>query len=87
MGIQSTIGIDRDDAICRIRLIGCLVSEKAYRRLEDACFEPNMRIETFVDDGLDFSLSGLDEWTCTMLENKMGEPFYRFSMYDNYNVS
>jgi hypothetical protein len=28
----------------------------------------------------------LSKWTDKMLEDKMDEPFYRFSMFDNYLI-
>jgi len=39
-----------------------------------------------VDDGINFDLDNIEKWTDTMLGDKLDEPFFRFSMFENYLV-
>lgn len=88
MGIQSTQDISKCDAINRIHKIDELVLNRKYKDLEDTTGEYDINLESFIDS--ECALIGernLSSWTDTMLENKMDEPFYRYSMFDNYVIT
>jgi len=86
MSIQSTLTIDREDAIRRIQKITICVINKDYRILDEVSFEPDYDPKTFINEASDIDVKALSKWTCTMLEDQMDEPFYRYSMFDNYRV-
>lgn len=87
MGIQSTQYVSRETAISRIVDIDYLILKKRYRSLEDCTSESDYNIQEYVDNyTINNTEVDLLEWTDTMLEDKMDEPYYRFSMFDNYCV-
>ena len=66
--------------------IASIVLTKDYRVMEYSTNEHDEDLESFVDRGLDFTLSSISKWTDRMLEDKMDEPFYRYSIFENYLV-
>ena len=88
MGIKSTRQISRDLAIHRILEVNLLISQRDYRGLEDCSGEYDYNLKEFVDGTVvdEVTSKVLEKWTDTMLADKMDEPFYRFSMFDNYLI-
>lgn len=88
MGIQSTREIRRWQAIERIELIYKLAIDFDYREIEDESCEDDYDVEDFVDK---FNLTqdkidNINKWSNSMLEKYMDKPFFRYSMFDNYDV-
>lgn len=88
MGIKSTSYVTRESAISRILEVDGLLCQKHYRALEATTSEHNYDLEAFVDstEPLNVTHGCLSRWTDTMLEDKLDEPFYRWSMFDNYYI-
>ena len=88
MGIRSTRRISRDLATRRILEVNLLISQRDYRGLENCSGEYDYNIKEFVDGTVvdEVTSSGLSKWTDTMIADKMDEPFFRFSMFDNYLI-
>lgn len=88
MGIQSTSNISRETAINRILKIDALIADKNYRELESETSEHDIDLAEYVNkaEPLNVDEETLLKWTDTMLEDKMDEPFYRLSMFDNYLI-
>lgn len=88
MGIQSTREISRQRAIERIVKISDLIVNKNYRSLEDVTDESDYNLQKFVDSYTEGTLTedALEGWTDTMVEEKVDEPFFRHSQFDNYQV-
>ena len=87
MGIKSTVRILRNDAIERIKNVDYLILKKRYRDLEECTSEHDYDIRNYVDSyNVNYSDVDLTQWTDTMLEDKMDEPFYRYSMFNNYLI-
>lgn len=86
MGIKSTRYITREAAIARIKGVHSLATDKNYRELEFTSHDPNCDIELFVEEEQNFDISNIIQWTDEMLGNKMDEPFYRWSIFDNYLI-
>lgn len=86
MGIQSTQDITRDQAIYRIVQVSNLIKTKNYIELEQTSFEPDINLQEFVDnwDGKDTTC--INNWTDKMIEDIMDEPFFRYSMFENYLI-
>jgi len=84
MGVQSTRYIKRSEAIERILEIQDLVREIDYKGIEDASFEPNCDLASFVEAEL--SKNHFIKKTNGMLGDLMYRPFYRYSMFENYIV-
>ena len=84
MGIKSTMDITRENAITRINKINEIVADKDYRRLEGTTSEHDHDLRDFVDNGT--HPTDISKWTNSMLEDLMDEPFYRYSMFDNYSI-
>ena len=88
MGIQSTQDVSRAEAINRIYEIDELILNKKYKDLEDTTGEHDINLESFVNSECDLIRDkDLSNWTDTMLEDKIDEPFYRYSMFDNYAIT
>lgn len=85
MGIQSTRDISRQDAIDRIEKIINLVKNKNYREIENVSNETDYNVQSFVDKVI--IDDNIDNWTNKMLEDVIDCPFFRYSMFDNYNVN
>jgi hypothetical protein len=89
MGVQSTVTIDRDRAIERILKIRELILQRRYRDLEKEAFEPDLHPKELVDNwDADDScfVDNLQNWTNGMLGDQLDYPFFRFSMFENYDV-
>jgi len=86
MSIKSTSYIKRDDAISRIQKIYNIIEEKKYKDLESITFEEDYNLANFVDNFSLFNISNIDKWTNKMLSDKIDDPFFRYSMFDNYIV-
>jgi|GEM_PF-6473746 hypothetical protein len=86
MSIQSTITVNRKWAIYRIRLIARLVDLRDYKGVEQESFEPDYDVQAFVDEKTNVVIDNLDNWTNRMLERVIDQPFFRQSLFDNYNV-
>lgn len=87
MSIQSTIHISREYAIERISLIHSLKQDYNYKEIQDITVE-DASVESFVD-GEDIpsrKMDVIEQWTNKMLEDKMDEPFYRRSLFENYLI-
>ena len=84
MGIQSTQYIIRERAIKRIRFIDSCVNYEDYRGLEEEAYGPDNSVRDFIQ-GVRVN-GAIEQWTNTMLADKMDEPFYRYSMFDNYII-
>ena len=61
-----------------------LISLMDYSGLDDTVFEPDYSVGDFINTNL--PLRGVGSWTNNMLTDKMDEPFYRLSMFDNYLI-
>ncbi len=85
MGVQSTRYITREAAITRINKVSFLVALRDYEALENTTSEPDLFVEDFINTPIE--TQGYNKWTNTMLADKMDEPFYRYSMFDNYLIS
>ena len=81
MGIESTRRISRDDAIKRITEVVCYVRNRNFRKLENADKVDPRDIRE--PDHFDV----IEQWTNTMLGEAMDTPGYRWSIFDNYEVS
>jgi hypothetical protein len=86
MSIQSTKIITREKALARIKEILVIKILRDYKKLEDTSFDPDYSILNFMDTSLPHDVINLNNFTDDMLENIMDEPFYRFSMFDNYII-
>jgi hypothetical protein len=86
MSIQTTVRLGRQAAIERIRAVVELVTEKNYIGLQRVTYEDGEGLQRFVDAGIDFEPANIEKWTNVMLEDKLDEPFFRRSMFDNYIV-
>ena len=86
MSIQSTQDIPRENAIWRIRNTVTLLNQKNYREIEEMAYENNFNVQLFVDNWIPIDISNIDFWTDEMLANQMDCPFFRYSMFDNYQV-
>ena len=88
MGIKSTKDISINSAIYRITEIAELVLEKDYRAIEGISNEDSCSLEYFVNNDIPPPLGSnmLLKWTNKMLKNQLDKPFYRWSMFENYNI-
>lgn len=87
MGIQSTTYITREVAMERIKEVDYLIFKKKYRALEECASEHDYNLKDYVDTySIDYTDVDLFDWTDRMLEDKMDEPYYRYSMFDNYLI-
>lgn len=84
MSIQTTQTITQEIAVSRINRIKSLVIEQDYKGIENTTFESDYSISKFVGKGV--VLTDLSKCTNSMLEEQMDQPFYRFSMFDNYQI-
>lgn len=86
MSIQSTNDVSRKWAIYRIRCIARLVDLRDYKGIEQESFEPDYDVQAFVDEKTNVVIDNLDNWTNRMLERVIDQPFFRQSLFVNYNV-
>ena len=89
MGIKSTCYLERSVIIERIVEIDEYLINKMFRKIENTTFENDYNLEQFVKnkEPVNATIESLEQWTDTMLTDKLDEPFYRFSMLDNYLVA
>ena len=85
MSAKSTVTISRNTALGRIVHINNLAVNEDYREIEKVTAE-GMSISRFVDSYVSHKMGSLQRWTNSMLADKMDEPFFRFSVYENYTV-
>ena len=57
-----------------------------YKEIDSKTNESDYNLESFVNHGHDVRVQNIDQWTDKMIEDKIDEPFYRFSMFENYEV-
>lgn len=83
MGCQQTVQITREKAIARIKEINALIADDDYLGVEQITNEHEASILDFVDNTEPKSVT---KWTNSMIEGLLNQPFYRWSMFDNYWV-
>lgn len=86
MGIQLTRYISRQSAIERIREVASLIESRDYLAIEQGAFEPDGDVLQFAMSWAPIEIENVDRWTDRMLEDYMDNPFFRFSMFDNYLI-
>lgn len=88
MGIKSTRDISREIAIERILEMDALIEDRNYREIENNSGEHDYNLPEYINDvkPLNINKETLEKWTDTMIEDKMDEPYYRYSMFDNYLI-
>lgn len=87
MSIQTTKTITRANAILRISKIASLIKQKDFYAIDTHCSESDYSTIDLVGRGVGFKFKQLEKWTNKMLEDKMDEPFFRVSLFDNYIVA
>lgn len=87
MGIRSTREISKATAIRRISAVVKMAEEKNFRAIESYSNEADHDVSLFVHNFVrpEF-FDCIEKWTNKMLEDVIDQPFYRFSMFDNYTV-
>ena len=88
MSIQTTYTVCRKTAIERIKKIDGLMRSRNHGGLESITFEPDYDLANYVNhyNKNERRVDNVNFWTNEMIENKMDEPFMRFSMFENYTV-
>ncbi len=91
MGIQSTSTVKRPYAINRIKYIYPMIAECRYRDLEGTSTEdddmtPQHFIGLYADEIAAIDIANIDQWTNRMLEDVLGMPYFRGSLFDNFHV-
>lgn len=86
MGIQSTRDITREQAIDRILEIVDLIKIKNYRKLEEISYETDLNLQEFVENWIPIDSLNIHSWTNKMLEDYIDNPFFRYSLFDNYLI-
>jgi hypothetical protein len=86
MSIQSTQQITREEVIERLISINILALQKEYKAIEEASFEPDLQVENYIDDLAALDITHSYKWTNKMLEAKMDEPYFKHSIFDNYQI-
>ena len=87
MSCKSTKTVSRSWAIARITKVEALAKAKNYRELERHVSETMESLPLFVDGHKALDVANLENWTDSMLGDKLDEPFFRESFFDNYLVS
>lgn len=87
MSIQSTSTISREDAIKRIKQISNFIINKNYKKLSENTLESEFGIKKFIDNWEPIDLDRLDYWSDSMLEDYIDRPFFRHSLFDNYQIN
>lgn len=87
MSVQSTICILREDAIERILKINELLKMRNYKAIDETTTETDS-VQWFVNNikPLDDDIESLNYWTNDMIQDKINDPFYRKSEYENYAI-
>jgi len=88
MSIQSTRDITRESAISRIKEITLLLNNKDYLAISECSLEPyNIDLQKYVDAWEEtMPLANINKWTNEMLGDYMDNPFFRYSMFENYLI-
>lgn len=87
MGIQSTMTVKRDIAIDRIKHIYAMAERNDYDAISKSSSEnSDSGIEEFVRNEQCKDITHIDKWTNKMLEDFIDRRFYRWSMFEDYNV-
>lgn len=89
MGIISTQYITREEAIDRLHTVDRLRENENYQTLAGSTNESSYSLRSFVlswQASKMLTYDKLNKWTNDMLEDKMDEPFYRQSMFENYVI-
>ena len=88
MSIQSTQPIPRKHAIERILKIQGYREDFNFIKLEENSFEEDEDIKEFVSKDIPEleHLEHVEKWTNSMLEDVMDLPYFRHSMFNNYDV-
>ena len=87
MSIQSTVEIPRFLAISRIAEIDELANQRDYYKIVMLSHEPDYDVKLFMEDSAaERTENDLSKFSNKMLEDIMDTPFYRFSMFENYNI-
>ena len=81
MGIQSTRQLTREDAIVRLTEINDMLIMGNYKGIVESSEEYN---EDDLQNMIPVNLDNVEGWTNKMLENQLGNKFWRFSTFDNY---
>lgn len=71
-------------AIARLMEIDTLVLANDYKSVETFSHETGHSLVSFVT-GINF-LTDYSKWTDKMLEERLDKPFYRQSLFDNYQI-
>jgi len=87
MSIQTTQTITEEAAKERIIMMVALAVLKNYKKIKEESFEPDLRVENYIEEMAKTNVSSIDNWTTEMLEDVIDKPFFRLSMFDNYCVS
>ena len=87
MGIESTMNISKERAFERIIKIYQIIANKEYRILEEESNEEYL-VEDYIDKFVlnDIDIVNIHKFTNRQLENIIDIPFFRFSMFENYDV-
>jgi hypothetical protein len=92
MGIQNTRSIAPSMAIARIKTIAHLIKNKRYQYLDKMCATESTAVDAFIDSpeaqvqARRCCDADLFEWSHTMIEGVLDSPFYRESIFDNYEL-
>lgn len=88
MGIQSTVDIRRDQAIYRIQTIVSLCIDNNAMALVGCTYEEDHNIRNFIKGVVDnrTCYNNLDDMLNCELEDILDKPYFRRTMFDNYNV-
>ena len=93
MSIKTTQYINRNDAIDRISTVTLLVKDRNLYELNKITNESYTSFANFLQDHdwynyfYDYGdIDTLNKFTNDTLEDIMDSPFYRFSMFDNYEI-
>lgn len=86
MSIQSTQNITRERAIERIREVSECCNNHNYTHLSGISFETDADIINFINNGPWYDLTHIDKFTDHMIEDILDDPFYRFSLFENYTI-
>ena len=87
MGIQSTMNISKERVFERIIKIYQIIVNKEYRILEEESSEEYL-VEDYIDEFVlnDIDIYNIHKFTNRQLENIIDRPFFRFSMFENYDI-
>lgn len=89
MSIQTTETIPRTVAIFRIEKIAKIVQDGNWHELDECCFEPDIdAVSNFMSKDISIlTRERLEKMSIKQLESLMDEPFFRTSMFVNYEIT